>query len=139
MDVPVQDSEHCVAVAESYVEAFRDDCRQLQTWSCQKHIYALAEIKAIYSDAIIASLLRFGSPSEGRDEAGHTSFSKYDFFDGELMRRLFDKCLAGEKLSLEEKGFQPARYVVEPPALREGQKCVRLRYPEFRIVPLSSS
>ncbi len=135
---PVEHSEHCVAVAENYFDAFREECDQGWSNDCADYDKVLTDIRFLYSDAIIESLVNFGIPEWIRNEEHLTSFSSHSYFDGKLMRRLFDECLKTEEHDLAKNGLQPATTIMDIP-LQDGQKCFRIGHPEFRTSPLNES
>ena len=135
---PVEHSEHCVAVAENYFDALREECVQNSSNDCADCDKILTDIRLLYSDAIIESLVSFGIPERVRNEKNLHLFSSYAFYDGKLMRRLFDECLKTEKRELAKNGLQPATTIMDIP-LQDGQNCFRIGHPAFRTQPISNS
>jgi len=135
---PVEHSEHCVAVAENYFAALREDCVQGWINDCDDYDKVLTDIRFLYSDAIIESLVNFGIPEWINKKKNLISFSSHAYYDGKLMRRLFDDCLRTEKHELAKYGLKPATTIMDLP-LQDGQKCFRIGHPEFRTSPLNDS
>jgi hypothetical protein len=136
--VPVENSEHCVFVAEHFFEAFRDECEKSQRYECINYNAHLGNIGDIYKSAIIEGLVKFGRPEWIDNAEKDHAFAGNAYFDGKLMRRLFEACLAKERLGLRRNGLQPAMTITRVP-LAEGQQCVRRGYPEFKTEPLNQS
>ena len=78
------------------------------------------------------------SPEWIKNDENLTSFSSHAFYDGKLMRRLFDECLKSEARELAKNGLQPATTIMDIP-LRDGQKCFRMGHPAFRTQPINNS
>lgn len=135
---PVEHSEHCVAVAENYFDALREECVQDCSNDCANYDKVLTDIRFLYGDAIIDSLVNFGIPEWIKNDENLTSFSSHAFYDGKLMRRLFDECLKSEARELAKNGLQPATTIMDIP-LRDGQKCFRMGHPAFRTQPINNS
>ena len=133
---PVENSEHCVVVSEGYFEAFRTDCDNDRSYDCMNRHAVLSDVRHLYSDAIIESLVNFGVPDWIRDEQHRRPFSSHVYYDGELMRRRFEKCLEIESEHLAKAGLQRVTSIMERP-LQEGQRCFRLGYPEFETAPVT--
>lgn len=132
---PVEHSEHCVAVAEDYFDAFREDCDGERSYECMNYNAVLSDIRDLYNSAIIEGLVKFGIPNWIKQEHQHRPFSSHAYFDGELMRRLFNECLEQEKRDLAQDGLQAITTIMDIP-LQGGQRCFRLGYPEFKTAPL---
>lgn len=135
---PVEHSEHCVAVAENYFDAYREECDREWSKDCADYDKVLTDIRFLYSDAIIESLVNFGIPEWISDQRNQTSSLSHVFYNGRLMRRLFNECLDTEKRELAKSGLQPATDIVDIP-LQAGQKCFRIGHPAFRSQPINNS
>lgn len=136
--VPVENSEHCVAVSEDYFDAFREECDDDRSYDCMNYNAVLADIQNLYGDAIVEGLINFGIPDWIKKEGLDKVFSSHVYFDGDVMRRLFQECLKTEKEQLARSGLQPVTTIIDIP-LQEGQRCFRLGYPEFKTVPVVQS
>lgn len=135
---PVEHSEHCVAVAENYFKAYREDCDGDRSYECTNYNAVLSDIGDLYSQAIIESLINFGIPDWVKQERQRRPFSNHAYFDGKLMRDLFNECLKKEERDLAQDGLQLMTTIIDIP-LESGQRCFRLGYPEFKTIPLNES
>ena len=135
---PVERSEHCVFVAEGFLPAYRDECNGARDYDCLNYNYVLSDITDIYNGAIVASLIRFGVPDWAKEEEKVHGSARYVYFDGNLMRSLFEQCLEDEKEQLSKSGLQPAHEVLDLP-LAEGQRCYRKGYPMYETTKLEIS
>jgi hypothetical protein len=135
---PVEHSEHCVAVAENYLDSLREECERVESIECDEYDTVMYETSSLYSDAIIESLVNFGIPEWIKDEKNREFLARHSYLNGKLMRRLFDECLKTEKRELAKNGLQPATSITDTP-LQDGQKCFRINHPEFRTEPIHNS
>lgn len=128
--VPFEHSEHCVIVAESVHELYRQDCSQNYSDDCHQWNEAAFSIREVYLFAANSSLLKFGASDELKS-ASERTIPFFVFFDGELMRGLFDECLRKEQAALAEQGLTRI-HSISPIILEEGQACIREGYPDFK-------
>jgi len=133
-DVPLEHSENCVVVAETLLSTGRADCELGKSVECDEHIHAANSIHSQYYAAIIKSALNFeisdeiAAASKGR--IAHTVY-----FDGELIRGLFEECLRLEQEALAKKGLKRIHSIVVHP-LAEDQMCIREGQGGFETEPL---
>ena len=132
---PVEQSEHCVVVAEKFGEKYRKECLESKSYECLEYNLWLANIGDLYRSAVVDSLIRFGVPKWVEERADDPVFPSRLYHDGELLRRMFEACLESEKSELAERGLQPITTIIETP-LQPGQRCFRLGHPEFVTTPL---
>ena len=135
---PIEHSEHCVIVAEQYIERIREDCLESHSVECMEHDVWLGAIDGFYSDAIIQSLIRFGVPQWVKENSDKEPFPEHLYHDGELLRSQFEECLKSEEDELAKSGLQPATMIINRP-LMSGQRCFRRGYPDFTTAPLVTS
>ena len=136
--VPVENSEHCVAVAENLFSSSRMDCEGKRTQDCYLYELARADIFHLYHSAVIDGLLLHGATEGVQKAVDDEIMPRFIYYDGEWMRSRFIDCLKAERQGLAEKGLQPATSIAIYP-LREGQLCFRRGYPEFNTKPLDIS
>ncbi|MEM9312846.1 MAG: hypothetical protein AAGA34_15495 [Pseudomonadota bacterium] len=133
-DVPLEHSENCVLVGETLLAAGRDDCELGQSDECDEHIQAANNVHFQYQHAIIKSAINFQVSEEivaaSKDRIAHTVY-----FDGELLRGLFEDCLRMEQEALAKKGLQRISSVMIYP-LAEDQMCIREGNGGFETAPL---
>ena len=133
-DVPLEHSENCVLVAESLLSTGREDCELGQSGECDAHIHASNNIHRLYNYAIIKSALNFGI-SDAISVAASDGISHAVYFDGDLIRGLFEECLRTEQEALGKKGLQRIHSVMVHP-LAEDQMCIREGEGGFETAPL---
>ena len=137
--VPLEHSEHCVIVGETLLEATRAECFKNPSSECRAFSDAWTRISSIYNGAIIDSLLIHGpSPEIVRASKQRSGSWLVYYSDGDLLRRLFNQCLADEERNLREQGLVRVRSMIER-TLAPGQRCFRRDYPEFRTRKASHS
>lgn len=130
-------SEHCVIAAEGYLDSVREDCESSQSNECLNYGLAHLDIYSGYKGAIIQSLLDHGK-SEEVEKLGTGDLWFLIYLDGEVMRGLFEQCLAREEAALKDAGLIRVNTIMSQP-LEEGQLCFRKGYPEFRTRPALES
>ena len=130
--VPLEHSEHCVIVGERLLDVTRPQCFENPSYECKAFSDAWGRISTIYNEAVIDSLLIHGPSPEIVRASGQASgaWSVY-YSEGELLRRLFDTCVADEEHDLRAQGLVKVSSMRDTP-LAPGQRCFRKGYPEFR-------
>ncbi|HSF12228.1 MAG TPA: hypothetical protein VLA50_04580 [Erythrobacter sp.] len=83
-----------------------------------------------YQNAVTQSLVERGLSPE--IERHKRKFSLLLYRQDNLMRSLFQQCLADEASELEAKGLIRVSRTIEHP-LHPEQRCFRKNYPEFRV------
>lgn len=129
-------SEHCVLAAEGLFETYRDDCAQSTSDECMNWKLVHTDLALGYQNAVTQSLVERGLSPE--IERHIRKFGHLLYRQDNLMRSLFQQCLADEASELEAKGLiRVSRIMVHP--LRSEQRCFRKDYPEFRTKKASVS
>ncbi|MEL6541166.1 MAG: hypothetical protein AAFQ34_07160 [Pseudomonadota bacterium] len=132
--VPLQHSEHCVIVAETILEDDRPDCFRSNSEECVELELAQHSIYSGYQAAIIQSAVNFGIP-EAVSDAAKDRIAHTVYFDGALIRGLFEECLRMEQEALAKKGLQRIHSIMVHP-LAEDQMCIREGNGRFETEPL---
>ena len=132
--VPVQNSEHCVILAESYLDGFRDECHRSRSYECLEYNLAYSDIYSLYQLAIISSSIKFGIPDEILNAAPETDQRRV-YYDGEFLRTLFENCLRKEEEALAKNGLRRV-HRLPPNFLAEDQMCIREGNGRFETAPL---
>jgi hypothetical protein len=130
--VSIENSEHCVVVAESILTTIKDECLESDSDECKRYDSAYSRVYQIYHKAIIRSLMMHGRSAAIREVVEEDGImAEMVFIDGERMRQMFDACLENEVQSLAASGLQRVTSLVDFPPV-EGQLCIREGYPEFK-------
>ena len=134
--VSIENSEHCVVVAESILTTIRDECLESDSDKCRRYDAAHSRVYLIYHKAIIRSLMMHGRTPAIRELVEKDGIiAEMVFIDGEKMRQLFVACLDNEAQSLAASGFQRITSLADFPPV-ERQLCIREGYPEFKTEEL---
>ena len=136
---PLEHFEHCVFVAENLFDDPRSEkCKDERGAECQNYSVVMNDIYLIYQGAIIDSLIRFDVPERIKKAADGDPVPRFKYYDGEIIREMYDKCLSEERDALARNGLQPVTTILMMP-LEEGQLCFRRGYPPFETKAVDPS
>ena len=133
----IERSEHCVLVAENIYKDSTNECWEDNSNRCLKWRIVHSDISLLYQGAIAESLFEHGKSAEMAG-ASDGEFWRMVYFDGKLMRRLFQQCITFEESELADANLTRIHQVPLRP-LRENQRCFRRGYPEFETRPVKNS
>jgi len=122
-------SEHCVLAAEGLLDSYREDCAQSDSRECLTWNLAHTDLALGFQTAVSESLFTRGVSAEVQKLGRSQGFWVYR--NGEVMRSLFEQCLAEEARELDEKGLIRVTDLMDRP-MNFGQRCFREGYPEFQ-------
>ncbi|WP_146029834.1 hypothetical protein [Erythrobacter sp. SAORIC-644] len=130
-------SEHCVLVAENIFDDSENECWEGSSDRCLNWRLVHSDISLFYQGAIAESLFEHGKSIE-MAKVSEGEFWRMVYFDGKLMRELFQQCLQVEEKELAEVNLAKV-HQVPLQRLRENQRCFRRGYPDFETKPLENS
>lgn len=132
----IENSEHCALTAENIFEVSKPECEKIDTKDCRNFSRVQDDIYSIFQGAIAESLFEHG---KGRlvEILSKDYLWRNIYLNGEIMRRLYQKCLERETQGLAKKGLVPATSIPMIP-LQDGQQCFRAGYPAFETKALQT-
>lgn len=132
----IENSEHCALTAENIFKVSKQECEKADTKPCREFSRVQDDIYLIYQGAIAESLFEHG---KGRvvEILSKDYWWRNIYLNGNIMRRLYQKCLERETKNLAKKGLVPATSIAMIP-LEDGQQCFRADYPAFETKTLQT-